>query len=61
MTSGSSAWSCRPSRTSWTWAWLGWLQTMWYVGFLGAVVVAYGLDQAPAELGVPAPAMTWGG
>jgi putative MFS transporter len=25
---------------------LGWLQTMWYVGFLGAVVVAYGLNAA---------------
>jgi putative MFS transporter len=25
---------------------LGWLQTLWYVGFLGAVVLAYGLDAA---------------
>ena len=25
---------------------LGWLQTLWYVGFLGAVVIAYGLDAA---------------
>ena len=25
---------------------LAWLQTLWYVGFLGAVVLAYGLDAA---------------